>query len=169
MAYNINPQVMKMLLNTRFKVNSPSVICETMGDETILINLETGVYYSLEKAGAAVWRALEKQETVGQITDDLSHLYDASREDIASAILGLVEKMLDEKLIVHCADSGDERRIEHSSQGQRLKQSPHKDPAKKFERCELLKYTDMQELLLLDPIHEADESGWPETKPEHVT
>jgi hypothetical protein len=28
----------------------------------------------------------------------------------------------------------------------------------------LERYTDMQELLLLDPIHDVDESGWPHRK-----
>ncbi len=28
------------------------------------------------------------------------------------------------------------------------------------------KYTDLEELLLLDPIHEVDESGWPKQKSE---
>ena len=27
--------------------------------------------------------------------------------------------------------------------------------------ADLGKYTDMQELLLLDPVHEVDEAGWP--------
>ena len=30
----------------------------------------------------------------------------------------------------------------------------------------LHKYVDMQELLLLDPIHEVDETGWPSIKPD---
>jgi hypothetical protein len=30
-----------------------------------------------------------------------------------------------------------------------------------YEAPKLSAYTDMQELLLLDPIHEVDESGWP--------
>jgi hypothetical protein len=30
----------------------------------------------------------------------------------------------------------------------------------------LRKYTDMQDLLLLDPIHEVDEQGWPIAKDE---
>ena len=30
-----------------------------------------------------------------------------------------------------------------------------------FERPKLGKYTDMQDLLLADPIHEVDEQGWP--------
>ncbi len=32
---------------------------------------------------------------------------------------------------------------------------------KSFEAPILHKFTDMQELLLLDPIHEVDETGWP--------
>ena len=33
-----------------------------------------------------------------------------------------------------------------------------------FEAPILNKYNDMQELLLLDPIHDVDEAGWPNTK-----
>jgi hypothetical protein len=33
-----------------------------------------------------------------------------------------------------------------------------------FSRPILTKYTDMKELLLLDPIHEVDETGWPNPK-----
>jgi hypothetical protein len=29
----------------------------------------------------------------------------------------------------------------------------------------LQKYTDMEELLLIDPIHEIDEVGWPSARP----
>ena len=35
-----------------------------------------------------------------------------------------------------------------------------------FEAPILHKYTDMQDLLLLDPIHEVDEAGWPSVKPD---
>ena len=34
-----------------------------------------------------------------------------------------------------------------------------------FEAPILHKYTDMQDLLLLDPIHEVDEAGWPVARP----
>ncbi len=30
-------------------------------------------------------------------------------------------------------------------------------------------YTDMQELLLLDPIHDVDETGWPAARPHQAT
>ena len=33
----------------------------------------------------------------------------------------------------------------------------------------LHKYTDMEDLLLLDPIHDVDESGWPNTNPNNAS
>jgi hypothetical protein len=36
----------------------------------------------------------------------------------------------------------------------------------KFEAPVLQKYTDMQDLLLLDPIHDTDETGWPNIRIE---
>ena len=32
--------------------------------------------------------------------------------------------------------------------------------AKEYKRSELNRYADMQDLLLLDPIHDVDEDGW---------
>jgi hypothetical protein len=48
---------------------------------------------------------------------------------------------------------------------------PAKAPAvptdkRPFKPLKLEVYTDMQDLLLLDPIHDAEEAGWPLTKPQ---
>ena len=40
------------------------------------------------------------------------------------------------------------------------------DAARVFEAPRLEKYTDMQDLVLLDPVHEVDEQGWPQQRPE---
>ena len=54
---------------------------------------------------------------------------------------------------------------------------PHRDwelpggpPASKpdFQEPALQKYTDMEDLLLLDPIHEVDDTGWPNPKPDEA-
>ena len=80
----------------------------------------------------------------------------------------LVTELLGEKLIIprDGPDDSDSTSleptsgsVEHPNQTQRLK----------FEKCGLTKYTDMQELLLLDPIHEVDATGWPEIEPKPST
>ena len=35
-----------------------------------------------------------------------------------------------------------------------------------FEAPSLEKYTDMQDLVLLDPVHEVDQTGWPRQQPD---
>ncbi len=35
-----------------------------------------------------------------------------------------------------------------------------------FEPPKLAKYTNMSDLLMLDPVHDVDEQGWPNRKPE---
>jgi hypothetical protein len=40
------------------------------------------------------------------------------------------------------------------------------EPGTPFVPPVLERYTDMQELLFLDPIHDVDESGWPHRKVE---
>lgn len=45
-----------MLSNTPFRVNSPSVIGEVLDGEAIIVNLDSGAYYSLNGAGARCGR-----------------------------------------------------------------------------------------------------------------
>ena len=41
-----------------YKVNTGKIISETLDGETIIINLETGCYYSMNPAGSQVWNAI---------------------------------------------------------------------------------------------------------------
>jgi hypothetical protein len=87
---------------------------------------------------------------------------------IEGAITALVTELLGEKLIIPrgAPDDSDGPSLEPASA-----KSDCSEPAQpvKFEKCELIKYTDMQELLLLDPIHEVDETGWPEKESKPST
>ena len=67
------------------------------------------------------------------------------------AVTRFVERLLEEALLV--AANGDGRPL-------RLRPS-RTAPPRLVREPRLDKYTDMQELLLLDPIHEVDERGWP--------
>ena len=69
--------------------------------------------------------------------------------EVERAIAGFVSQLLDEGLLVESADTGSAEGAEIVAGGT-------------FETPVLSKYTDMQELLLLDPIHDIDPSvGWP--------
>ena len=132
-----------------YRLSSPSVIHETMGDEVVVINLDSGRYYSLEGAGAALWEALVAGASREAIADAIAARYAGERAEIDRAVTAVADELEAEGLIVP-AEASDV--APPANGGER---APFLAPV-------LQKYTDMEALLLLDPIHEVDEQGWPQ-------
>ena len=136
-------------LAARFRINGPDVIAESIDGEVIIINLNSGAYYSSLGSGGAIWAALAANHSVDEAIDLLAGRYGEPREVVAREIAGFVTQLLDEGLMVESGAAGSADGIDLGAGGV-------------FETPVLSKYTDMQELLLLDPIHDVDPSvGWP--------
>jgi hypothetical protein len=137
----------------RYRVNSPNVINETIDGEAIMINLATGSYYSLDRVGGDVWALLEASLPVDDIVEELGRRYDAAEDDIRSELDGLLHQLSDEELVVPCHDDYP------AGAAASLEPVPAGRPPFRAPRLE--KFTDMQDLILLDPVHEVDSRGWP--------
>ena len=146
-----------MKLHSLLKVNSPNVVHETIDGETILLDLNTGNYYSLDGTGALIWEFIDKTGNWGKAIEIMSAENLEQSDVIASAIRQFAEELVAEKLL-----TGSEDEIEPSDVSELENQL--REIAGNFKAPALNKYTDMQDLLLLDPIHEVDEKGWPESK-----
>ena len=135
-----------------YRINHSQVINETIDGEAIMINLATGNYYSLDSIGGEVWELLEQSLAVQQIVRELGRRYEASEETIRDAVEGLLEQLSREELILRDdSSSASPSVVPLSPAAERL---PFKPPT-------LQKFTDMQDLILLDPVHEVDSRGWP--------
>ena len=147
---------------THFQVNSPNVIHEMIDGEVVLINLETGSYYSIDRVGAIIWDYLEKGLNSDQIEAAILAQYDGEQSEIAAGIQQLFDALQAEQLIVpgEAASANENLSDVNPAVDGQVKPS--------FEAPELHKYTDMEDLLLLDPIHDVDESGWPNTNPKNT-
>lgn len=138
----------------QFVINAPSVVSEIIDGEVVIMNLASGNYYSSDSAGAVIWGWIEERKTFSVIEQLTSRRYDAAAEVIAGALAAFFDRLIEEKLIrettVAPAPAAD---------NQRDADAP---PAREaFVAPELHVYKDMQDLLLLDPIHDVDETGWP--------
>jgi Coenzyme PQQ synthesis protein D (PqqD) len=142
------------------RINSPTVVHETFEDEVVIVNLENGNYYSFDKkAGADIWALIERGATVGDIEAEIAASYESDEPTIAHAVGAFLEELQREGLVVFDGAAPDGRPslvVKGGGLGQ---------PRPRFETPVLNKYSDMRELLLLDPIHEVDEAGWPKGKP----
>jgi hypothetical protein len=136
----------------RFRANSPDVVSETIEGEAVIIHLYKGHYYNLNPIGADIWNHLIQGFTSAEIGDKLSQRYSADMSDLQAGIQQLMAKLQAEDLIVAC-----EQTMPNSAE------VPNADASSTlpFEMPKLHKYTDMQDLLALDPIHDVDEAGWP--------
>ncbi len=140
-----------------FQIDSPQVIREFFDDEAVIVNLELGIYYSLDPVGAMIWGLIEQGASNTQIVEKLSQTFKLST-NIEKDIEEFIDLLLAEELIAAtdnaCLASLD---------------SINEDTKLNYSKPTLNKYTDMQELLLLDPIHEVDEEGWPNIKSKQAT
>lgn len=140
-----------------FRIKRPDIVHETIDGETVIVNLENGVYYSLQNAGVDVWNMIETGANLQELTDLMVQQFDGSREEIEQALNDLLIVLQKEGL------------VEAASAKQSVSKTPQtisKGEKVKFTPPVLEKFSDLQELLLLDPIHEVDdEAGWPH-KPE---
>lgn len=141
----------------RFRANTPHVVHQTIDGEVVIINLESGCYYSLDSVAADVWALLEAGATLGEAVHALGSRYAAAAATIEGALGEFVVRLCDERLIVPSLDATPSGGVNDAAAVD--------DGRRAFEPPTLQKYTDMQDLLLIDPIHEVDDLGWPGVKP----
>lgn len=138
---------------SRFRINAPEVVAETIEDEVIVIHLKTGTYYSLRKSGAAVWQLIESGATVEESATAIESRYEGDPDLIARSVAELVGQLVSEELVVPGDPPAEipPPQVDGGSNGSR-------EP---FELPRLEPYIDMQALIQLDPVHETDDRGWP--------
>ena len=143
-----------MTTDSQYRTNAPTVISEIIDNEVIIINLDSGAYYSLRDTGAAVWQLIQNGATLQQVIEQMCLNWDGAEQDIVDGVNQLLAELLQEKLLLPA---------------EALPPTVNPLPANLTEKAifrkpVLEKFTNMSDLLLLDPIHEVDDSGWPKPK-----
>jgi len=141
----------------RFRINTPTVVHETIDDEVVIIDFDTGAYFSLGPVGARVWRGIDKCDCAQEIAAAIRREFACADADVGADVARLLDEFRREKLIVPLENGAQSR----SPSAADVAAASDSAASRPYTAPVLHKYTDMQELLLLDPIHEVDETGWP--------
>src|SRR6218665_352548 len=115
-------------------VNS-KIVSELFEDEAVVVNLESGSYYSLRSAAFSIWKMIEAGYNRDQIINNCEQ--PQSCAPFLDYIINEALALVDENASSDTPDS-------------KITGVP-----------DYTKYEDMKDLLLLDPIHEVDQKGWP--------
>ncbi len=146
-----------MALRT-YGVNAPLVATEKLDKEVMVVHLAKGNYYSLTGTGAAIWDLLASGRSEAAIASVMADTYTGEPAAIRQSIERFVSELCAEELLVVS-----DRVSTDTAESPALAAAADRP---QFAAPQLDKYTDMQELLLIDPIHEVnDDHGWPKMKP----
>lgn len=135
----------------RFRVNEPNVVFEAFDEEIVVVNLDSGNYYSVRGSGPVIWMALAAGASETEVAEALAGRPGTSGQDLEAVVAAFASDLAAAELLVR--DDGrtsDDTGVLHSDA--------------LFKLPVIESYHDMQDLLMLDPIHDVDTAGWPITK-----
>jgi hypothetical protein len=121
--------------------NLDEVVAKIIDGEAILINLVNGVYHSMDGTGAVVWSGIEAGDTPRRIAATLCRDYDVPAEQAARDISDLIAELLEHRLVV--IGELAEAPVDGEETAAAQKRS--------YDAPKLHTYTDMGDLLALDP------------------
>jgi hypothetical protein len=135
-----------------YRVNEPDVIHQLIDREVVIVDLRNGSYYSVSESGGTAWLAFGSD---GASFDDvatlLTTLYAIPADVAARDLRAFINELTTRDLLVSCP----------LSQGA-IDAAPPATPTATYSPPALQSYNDLQELFLLDPVHEVDAAaGWP--------
>ncbi|RXT46587.1 PqqD family protein [Bradyrhizobium betae] len=126
----------------------PLLISQQFDSEVVLANYQNGVYYNLDGSAAQVWLGLKANRTVEEIGSTLAAATGGDGPAITQQVQAFVDSMLAEGLI---AEGDADARAETWA--------PVLSGT--FVTPEFQRFDNLRDLLLMDPVHDAGEEGWP--------
>ncbi len=125
----------------RFALNESEVAAKVIDGEAIILNLANGLYYSLDRVGSVVWELVGQRRSVEEIAAHLSGSYQVPLDTARDDVQQLVSELQEERLVT-------------AADGEVPAPSPDgviPRTAEPYQTPRLNKYTDMADLLALDP------------------
>lgn len=125
---------------SRVDPNVAEVAAKVIDGEAIIMNLSSGLYYSMDNVGAAIWELIARRYSLREVADVIADRYRVDRERAAGDVRRLVQELLDEHLVTVA-----------TSDRERVAVLPPPGAPPPYEPPRLQKYTDMADMLALDP------------------
>lgn len=75
------------------------LLANNVGNETVIMDLQSGNYISLNATGSVIWKHIEQPVTVDNLVDTLLKQYAVSREHCSKDVLEYLNQMQEQGII----------------------------------------------------------------------
>lgn len=131
-----------------FRTDVPDTASELFDGEIVIAHYGTGLYFSISHAGALIWQGLRHGLSTAETADWLAGHFTQDAAVIPGQVDAFVASLLERELLI--AVGARDKAGELPAITLAAWQAPALDG-----------FDDLQELLLLDPVHDVTEAGWP--------
>jgi Coenzyme PQQ synthesis protein D (PqqD) len=139
-------------LDARYELDAARVAAELVNDELVAIDFSTGKYHGIRGSGVVVWHLLETGFSPREIVEHLTHRVAGTDERAAQTVVAFVSELEAQGLVVR------------STRAAPTLISNEETWPEPFAAPMLDTRDDLQDYLVLDPIHDVDERGWPNAR-----
>jgi hypothetical protein len=95
----------KLMLDTTV-VAVQSQVSANLDGETIILELDSGVYYGLNRTGAYIWDCLQQPVSINRLCDGLMEVFEVEPELCVQSVMTLLNELLTHRLIEVCNEPG---------------------------------------------------------------
>lgn len=131
-----------------FRTDVPDTASELFDGEVVIAHYGTGLYFSVAQTGALVWQGLRHGLSTAETAEWLAGHFTQDAAVIPGQVESFVASLLERELLIAVAER------DRTGELPEITLSAWQVPS-------LDSFDDLQELLLLDPVHDVTEAGWP--------
>ncbi len=143
-----------------FSIDTAVVVSDIIDGEAIMLHRGSGDYFSADGVGCLIWQGIGEGQSRGRILDRLNARF-AGRAEIETTLDTFLAELAAHDLVREIAD-GVPPAVEAAIEPPTERAS---EPGHPFRPPVLHVYSDIRNLLMLDPLHDvAEMAGWPTPK-----
>ena len=79
---------------------SDAAVVRDLDGESVILNIESGIYFGLDRIGTRVWQLIEEHGDLDAIVRVMEHEYDAVPQTLRADAEALVAALIEKRLII---------------------------------------------------------------------
>lgn len=146
----------------RWTIPVPQVMWEVLDDEAVIVDLGSGHYHAASGVALTVWRAVDEGLTLTEIVTRARAIHpdapSTAAAEVETFVLDLVARGLVQPVDSRAPTTRRANPDTNADLAPDATAAPWAAPV-------LESHDDLEDLLLLDPVHDVTSAGWPHAAP----
>ena len=135
----------------RYRANTPRFVDETVDGEALIMDMVTGSYYTCRDSSTIAWEALKAGVATSDVAALISNAYRVELGNVERDVERFVDDLLGDEMLVPL-DGSAAPAPPATTNGSVIGE---------YQPLRFDRYTDLADLILLDPVHDVSDAGWP--------